>query len=208
MFRAAKQLAHNSFYLSVNENKSWLQQRDFVEITILPALKKRINKSLEYLNEEVVRVLKTNYKSHASTIKIKSDADKWKKKKQRINELQHLIRIKDSSIEKYWPSSVRKNEWKDELAEVVVKTAYYSDEISETDIELAKYERSIKKRYNDNNIDNNHVVKMDLSKPLLDAPFWTIFSSYDPNKRNKSKNKEPRPNNNIFVNNSESYYDF
>ncbi|CAG8623067.1 1036_t:CDS:1, partial [Scutellospora calospora] len=50
-----KQLAYDSPYLSVNENKSWLQQRNFVEITILPALKKYINKSLEYLDKEVVR---------------------------------------------------------------------------------------------------------------------------------------------------------
>ncbi|CAG8557063.1 2952_t:CDS:2, partial [Dentiscutata heterogama] len=55
VLRAAKQLAHKNHHLLVNENKSWLYQKDFVELTILSALKKRINKSLEYLDEEVVR---------------------------------------------------------------------------------------------------------------------------------------------------------
>ncbi|CAG8756572.1 1734_t:CDS:1, partial [Dentiscutata heterogama] len=41
--------------------------------------------------------------------------------------------------------SIHKNEQKDELAEVVVKTAYHSDEIFETDEDLAEYERSINK---------------------------------------------------------------
>ncbi|CAG8624648.1 13883_t:CDS:2 [Dentiscutata heterogama] len=76
VLRAAKQLAHKNPCLSVNKNKSWLHQRDFVELTILFTLKKRINKSLKYLDEEVVRVFKTNHKSHTSTVKIKANADK------------------------------------------------------------------------------------------------------------------------------------
>ncbi|CAG8581357.1 2199_t:CDS:2, partial [Dentiscutata heterogama] len=173
VLRAAKQLAHKNLRLLVNENKSWLHQRDFVELTILLALKKRINKSLKYLDEEVVQCLRLTIKA------------------------------------------------KDELAEVVVGTAYHSDKISEMDEELAEYERTINKRYNkggkDNEIYNNdHVVKvqnptwrskrMDLSKSPLDASFWTIFSSYDPNKYNKhnNNNKKSRPSNNKFATDSES----
>ena len=75
-------------------------------------------------------------------------------KKRRVDRLQHLIRVKDPIIKKYWPNSLNQKEWENDLADVVVETAYHSDELSETDIKLARQEQSKKKRsYNDD--DNN-----------------------------------------------------
>jgi hypothetical protein len=68
-------------------------------------------------------------------------------------------------IKKYRPNSLKQKEWEDDLADVVVETAYHSDELSETDIELARQERSKKNRsYNDDDNNkrrnNNHVIKV------------------------------------------------
>jgi hypothetical protein len=59
-------------------------------VTILPALKQRINKNLQYLDSEVVRVLQSNHKSLSSTAKIKADSAKLKLNKKRVGKNSHM----------------------------------------------------------------------------------------------------------------------
>ncbi|CAG8486784.1 9545_t:CDS:2 [Ambispora leptoticha] len=164
--------------------KKWCEQKAFVELFILLALKRHINKSLEYLDEEVVHVLQTNYKSIYSMAKIKVDSELDKVNKKREYHSDELIGTDIKLVAKEKNSRPNNHvikvyvlPWRSERAKEVALTNQAN--------------KIIRERHYDKNWIQN-------TRPPLDAPFWTIASSYNYNRYGdyltpNTSNNDPEP---------------
>ncbi|CAB5368579.1 unnamed protein product [Rhizophagus irregularis] len=159
---------------------NWLNIEKNVSQNTLPTIKKALGDRFQYTNIELKKVLQNLHQHQKDAYTVSLDPLKSKANKQRtginMSELDEE-KVQEEKDNKIYPSRkessnhvlyVYDKQWRSQTAQLLLR---HADKVGET-IQNIKVMR--KRWYNDQTyVDNN-------SKPPLDAPKWTISTSYHP----------------------------
>ncbi|CAB4399611.1 unnamed protein product [Rhizophagus irregularis] len=165
---------------------NWLNIEKNVSQNTLPTIKKALGDRFQYTNIELKKVLQNLHQHQKDAYTVSLDPLKSKANKQRtgINSRRKDVmseldeeKVQEEKDNKIYPSRkessnhvlyVYDKQWRSQTAQLLLR---HADKVGET-IQNIKVMR--KRWYNDQTyVDNN-------SKPPLDAPKWTISTSYHP----------------------------
>lgn len=84
----------------------------------------------------------------------------FKKKERRKRGILHMYSTEDQVLEDCKPSNISDRQFRKDLEEIIETSAYHSDEVSETDEEKAREERTSNVRPRNKTDEDTHVLRV------------------------------------------------